>query len=70
MLFRPQFGPDFKMRSGKTIRERFLKMLHPSEPFLATIRQFLHENPEIRLALLKQIPQLRPHYRWLWLPIE
>ncbi|MCE7985690.1 MAG: TIGR02646 family protein [Caldilinea sp. CFX5] len=53
-----RFGPEFKLPSGYTIRQRFLDMLDCHKPFLAPIRQILHENPDLYTALLAKIPEL------------
>jgi len=46
------------MGSGYSIRQWLLDMLQPSEPYLASIRQFLHDQPKAKAQLLKQIPEL------------
>jgi hypothetical protein len=40
-----KFGPEHEMGSGYSIRQWLLDMLQPSEPYLASIRQFLHDQP-------------------------
>ncbi len=56
MLFR--FGPEYELPSGYTIRQRLADMLGCSEPYLASVRQFLHEEQELREALFAEIPEL------------
>lgn len=57
-----EFGPDYEAPSGYTVRERFLDMLDPSEPYLAAIRQIFFSEPDyadLRQQLLAQIPELK-----------
>lgn len=56
MLFR--FGPEYELPSGYTIRQRMKDMLRCSEPYLAPIRQFLHEEHELKEILLTEVPEL------------
>lgn len=53
-----RFGPEFELPSGYTIRQRFLDMLDCHKPFLAPIRQILHDDPDLYTALLLKIPEL------------
>jgi uncharacterized protein (TIGR02646 family) len=53
-------GPDFVLETGTTIRQSFVEFVSPKRPYLAPIRQVLRENPELRAALLQQIPELGP----------
>jgi hypothetical protein len=53
-----EFGPEREMPTGRSIRDGLLDLLQPSQPYLASIRQFLHHNPEVKTKLLAQIPEL------------
>lgn len=53
-----QFGAEFELPSGYTIRQRFLDMLDGQKPFLAPIRQILHDDPDLYTALLTKVPEL------------
>lgn len=53
-----RFGPEYELPSGYTIRQRMRDMLGCSEPYLASIRQFLHEEHELKEMLLTEIPEL------------
>lgn len=50
-------GPEFELLNGYTIRQRFLDMLNCYKPFLAPIRQILHDDP-LYTALLTKVPEL------------
>ncbi len=52
------FGPSFELPSGYTIHQRFLDMLHAHNPFLAPIRQILHDDTELYNILLAKVPEL------------
>jgi uncharacterized protein (TIGR02646 family) len=64
-------GAERELLPGYTIRQGLLDVLQPSEPYLAPVRQLLHEQPEIKRQLLTQIPELEEVInKWALPPVK
>lgn len=50
--------PDYELPTGYTVRRRFREMLADERPYLAIIRQYLYENPDVRERLIELMPEL------------
>jgi len=52
-------GPDATIKTGTSVRELFAEILSARHPYLAAIRQWLHEEPALKQQLLKYMPGLQ-----------